>query len=206
MYLNKLKNKKILSFVFLFSCFCVFFITSFFIADSAWAKKYDCCCGAGCCQNAIHTGADECNEDFSSESNCTDLCVEWIKKKEKAESTKTSEAESSNQGGLLTGISCAGKDGATCELNEFAQVAVNVAKWILGIVGSLALLMFVYGGITLMISGGNSEKVTQGRQIIIGAVVGLAIVFASYMIITFALKALGIEADWATPMGMWGKK
>jgi len=205
MYLNKLKNKKILSFVFLFSCFCVFFITSFFIADSAWAKKYDCCCTTGCCANADPN--DECKEfNVGNTEECGNLCTEWIKKKEKAESTKTSEAESSNQGGLLTGISCAGKDGATCELNEFAQVAVNVAKWILGIVGSLALLMFVYGGITLMISGGNSEKVTQGRQIIIGAVVGLAIVFASYMIITFALKALGIEADWATPMGIWGKK
>jgi len=187
---------KYLKFIVLFSF--IFFMTSFFIVDNAWAKKYDCCCVANCCQDAIHEGADECNENFSSESNCADLCVEWIQKMEKAE------LEPSKQGTLLAGISCAGKGGETCGLNDFVIVAVNISKWILGIVGSLALLMFIYGGIMLMISGGNSEKITQGKQIIIGAVVGLAIVFASYMIITFAIKALGIEGvDWATPMGIW---
>ncbi|MFH1522826.1 MAG: hypothetical protein ABIE43_03335 [Patescibacteria group bacterium] len=80
-------------------------------------------------------------------------------------------------------------------LNDFTRVAIRVSELILGIVGSLALLMFIYGGIMFLVSAGNSEKVTQAKQIIVGAVVGLAIVFASYMIITFVAQSLGIEQN-----------
>ena len=79
------------------------------------------------------------------------------------------------------------------ELNDFVRVGINVTQWILGIVGSLALLMFIYGGLMFIISSGNSEKVTKAKEIIIGAVIGLVIVFTSYMIIQFTIDALGIE-------------
>lgn len=51
---------------------------------------------------------------------------------------------------------------------------------ILGVVGSLALLMFVFGGITWMTSSGSPEKVKKGRDIIVWAAVGLMIVFSAY--------------------------
>jgi hypothetical protein len=85
-------------------------------------------------------------------------------------------------------------------LNEMFQTVINVAEWIWGIAGSLALLAFVYGGIMFLISGGSSEKVAKAKQIIIGATLGLVIVFVSYIIIGFIFTALGIpEAkNWAT--------
>lgn len=78
-------------------------------------------------------------------------------------------------------------------LNDFIQLALNASGWILGIVGSLALLMFVYGGVIFLISAGSSEKVTQAKDIIVGAVIGIAIVFTSYMIIGFVFKATGAD-------------
>ena len=78
-------------------------------------------------------------------------------------------------------------------LNDFVRVGMRVTEIILGIVGSLALLMFIYGGLMFIISSGNSEKVTKAKEIIIGAVIGLVIVFTSYMIIQFTMDALGIE-------------
>lgn len=81
-------------------------------------------------------------------------------------------------------------------LNDMVSVLANVATFILGIVGSLALLMFTYGGVTFLLSGGNSEKVQKGQQILIGSVIGLAIVFTSFTIITFAMSALGITDSW----------
>ena len=81
----------------------------------------------------------------------------------------------------------------SCSLNDFVRLFANVSQWILGIVGSLALLMFIYGGLMFIISSGNSEKVTKAKEIIIGAVIGLVIVFTSYMIIQFTIDALGIE-------------
>ena len=88
-----------------------------------------------------------------------------------------------------------------CKLDDFTKLAVRAAQIMLGISGSLSLLFFVYGGIMLLISGGSSERVTKGKQIIIGATLGLVIVFTSWMIITFVITALGVEGgkDWYTP-------
>ncbi|MDI3496385.1 MAG: hypothetical protein PWQ35_406 [Patescibacteria group bacterium] len=51
---------------------------------------------------------------------------------------------------------------------------------ILGVVGSLALLMFVYGGITWMTSAGNPEKVKKGTDILVWSAIGLVIIFSAY--------------------------
>lgn len=84
-----------------------------------------------------------------------------------------------------------------CTLNDFVVVMVRASELILGVTGSLALAFFIYGGIMFMVSGGNSDRVNQAKQILIGAVIGLIIVFTSYMIINFIVKdALGIQKDW----------
>lgn len=85
-------------------------------------------------------------------------------------------------------------------LNDFMNKVVGLARWILGITGSLALLFFIYGGVMFLISGGNSERVTKAKQIIIGAVIGLIIVFTAYMIIGFVMKTMGATSitGWAT--------
>ena len=91
---------------------------------------------------------------------------------------------------------CKGLTATECgdyEVNDFIVLAVNASQWILGIVGSLTLIMFVYGGILFLISAGSSDKVSQAKKIITSAVVGLLIVFASWLIIRFALGAIGIE-------------
>ncbi|PIP34858.1 hypothetical protein COX21_00620 [Candidatus Falkowbacteria bacterium CG23_combo_of_CG06-09_8_20_14_all_41_10] len=98
--------------------------------------------------------------------------------------------------GSVGGVTCpAGQEGrcGNYTLNDGVQLMVNVAQWILGIVGSLALLMFVIGGFMFLISAGNSKTVETGKNIIIGAVVGLIIVFCSYMIIKFSMAAMGLN-------------
>lgn len=77
------------------------------------------------------------------------------------------------------------------QVNDILGVAIGVTKIILGIVGSLTLLMFIYGGFTFLISTGSSEKVSKAKGIIVAAVIGLLIVFASFIIIKFVLQALG---------------
>ena len=69
----------------------------------------------------------------------------------------------------------------------------NVVNAILGIVGSLALVMFIYGGIIWMTSSGNAEQVTKGKNIIIWATIGLVVIFSAYALVNFVLtKALGV--------------
>ena len=77
-----------------------------------------------------------------------------------------------------------------CDLDDFEQLIVVAANYILGISGSVTLLFFIYGGVVLLTSGGAQERVTQGRTILVNSVIGLVIIFTSYMIISFTIGAL----------------
>lgn len=69
----------------------------------------------------------------------------------------------------------------------------------LGVVGSLALAMFIYGGFTWMLSGGSSDKTAKGKNIIIWAALGMIIIFSAYAMVNFVLKdALGLGASTTT--------
>ena len=61
---------------------------------------------------------------------------------------------------------------------------------VLGIVGSLALVMFIYGGATWMLSAGNQEQVTKGKNILIWATLGLVIIFTAYALVRFVLTTV----------------
>lgn len=78
-----------------------------------------------------------------------------------------------------------------CELNDFVRVFTKIYDMIFGVIGSLTLLMFVVGGVMFLTSGGSQEKVAKGKKVIVSSIVGLAIVFSSFMIVEYVLKALG---------------
>ncbi len=77
----------------------------------------------------------------------------------------------------------------TCMLEMFG----NIALLILGVTGSIALLMFVYGGFMIVISGGESGRVTKGKTIIRNAVIGILIIMVSGVVLQYAVKQLGIN-------------
>jgi hypothetical protein len=71
----------------------------------------------------------------------------------------------------------------------------NIIAAILTLVGSLALLMFVYGGLVWMTAAGNKEKVSKGKDILIWATIGMAVIFSSYAMVKFVLQGLGVSAE-----------
>jgi hypothetical protein len=66
----------------------------------------------------------------------------------------------------------------------------RVIKALLSIVGSLALLMFIYGGILWLTAGGSSEGVKKGQEIIKWSVAGILLIFTAYIILRYVLGAL----------------
>ncbi len=60
----------------------------------------------------------------------------------------------------------------------------------LSILGTLALAMFVYGGVLWMTSRGDSKQVTKGKDTITWAVLGLVIIFASYALVNALLTGI----------------
>ncbi|HTK60002.1 MAG TPA: pilin [Candidatus Baltobacteraceae bacterium] len=66
----------------------------------------------------------------------------------------------------------------------------NILKAAIGIVGALALLIFVYGGFLWLTSAGEAGKVEKGKEAMKWAIVGLAVVFSSYALVSFVLSTL----------------
>lgn len=70
------------------------------------------------------------------------------------------------------------------------ELIARVIKAAVGLVGSIGLLMFIYGGFIWMTAGGNDQKVGQGKQILTWAVLGLVLIFSSYAILGFVIDKL----------------
>lgn len=67
---------------------------------------------------------------------------------------------------------------------------INVA---LGFLGIVAVVLILYGGLVWMTSGGDEEKITKAENILVSAVIGLAIILSSYAIARFVINRL-VEA------------
>lgn len=74
---------------------------------------------------------------------------------------------------------------------DIAKVGKNLVKGALGITGVLALIAFVWGGIEWMTSGGKEQRISQGKSMMIWAVVGMVVIFGSYAIINLVFRILG---------------
>ena len=82
------------------------------------------------------------------------------------------------------------------QLSCMLEMLGNVALLILGISGSIALFMFVYGGFMIMLSatsGSGKDKVNKGKTIIRNAVLGILIIMVSGIVLQYAVKQLGIS-------------
>jgi hypothetical protein len=78
-----------------------------------------------------------------------------------------------------------------CGLPEIVKFFIIVANWILGILGSVALLYMMYGGFLILIgskSGKKDETINHGKEALYNAITGVIIVLCSYVIIQFLIE------------------
>lgn len=67
--------------------------------------------------------------------------------------------------------------------DSWQVVLSGVIQLILGITGSLAFIAFTVGGIMMVTSQGNEERITKGKTIILYSVLALIIIATSYAIV-----------------------
>lgn len=93
--------------------------------------------------------------------------------------------------------------GACDSSGQFAVLCTLTSANFGGIVGSaiqlifalaviVALFYLIYGGFRWLISTGDKTKVTEAREHIVAAIIGLVIVFLSYFIVNILLTFFGI--------------
>lgn len=86
-------------------------------------------------------------------------------------------------------------EGTCNDTNDILRVAIVYSRLLFGIFGALALVFFIAGGVMIVSSFGNSEKVKKGQEIITAAIIGLIICFSSFMAINFLLDTLDVQTD-----------
>jgi hypothetical protein len=136
---------------------------------------------------------DDCNAKVTSWNAARDKDIEALKKGQTS-ATGTVRVRT----GLIEKIlpACIFKNDVSGECRNvsiFIKVAIDITNVIMGIVGALALIVFVYGGFVLILSEGSSEKVSKGTGAMMAAVIGLTIVFAAYLLIRFLGQAFGVK-------------
>ena len=77
----------------------------------------------------------------------------------------------------------------------FARVFTKITNTVLYAVGIISVIMLIYGGLRYVISGGDSKKVTDAKNTIMYAIIGLIISILAYAIVNFVINAVGGETS-----------
>ena len=108
--------------------------------------------------------------------------------------------EAKEVGPFMQGISKICGNTGTCQLTDIETVFANIGNWILGIVGAVVLIYWVYGGMLLITGGGMHENIKKGKQALTISSIGLVIVFVGYAAIHTLVSAIGYEGLTDTPI------
>jgi cytochrome bd-type quinol oxidase subunit 2 len=74
---------------------------------------------------------------------------------------------------------------------SFAEILVNLVKFLLGLVALVALVGILWGAFLYMTAGGSDDRMRQAKTAITYAVLGLIIAIAALIIVTSVFEALG---------------
>ena len=105
---------------------------------------------------------------------------------------------SNNSASALTlqeGAEAARCDGCPRDLFGDNGVFKQVTNTVLYIVGIIAVIMLIIGGIRYVTSGGDAKKVTDAKNTVLYAIIGLIISFLAFAIVNFVITALPSSSD-----------
>lgn len=71
--------------------------------------------------------------------------------------------------------------------SDVMEIARTIINWIVGIIGFLAVVMIVIGGLSYTLSQGDSTKVKKAKDTIMYGIIGLVIALLAFAIVNFVL-------------------
>ncbi len=69
----------------------------------------------------------------------------------------------------------------------------QVVNWLLILSGSVALIFVILSGISFITSGGDQKKIDQAKKTLTYAIIGLLVIFLSFLIIKIIAYITGAE-------------
>ena len=81
-----------------------------------------------------------------------------------------------------------GADQAT-NLFGASGIFTTITNLLLFVIGAIAVIMIVIGGLRYVLSGGNSSSISAAKNTILYAVIGLVVALLAYAVIHFVLSS-----------------
>lgn len=69
----------------------------------------------------------------------------------------------------------------------------QLTNTILFFVGIVSVIMLIWGGLRYIVSGGDSKKVTDAKNTVLYAIIGLVISLLSFAIVNFVINAVSVK-------------
>ncbi|MBQ3352526.1 hypothetical protein IJG91_02645 [Candidatus Saccharibacteria bacterium] len=88
------------------------------------------------------------------------------------------------------GAEAARAEGMPTMLIGPSGVFTQITNTVLYIVGIISVIMLIYGGLRYVISGGDSKKVTDAKNTILYAIIGLIVSILAFAIVNFVINAI----------------
>ncbi|KKP30878.1 MAG: hypothetical protein A2312_03405 [Candidatus Staskawiczbacteria bacterium RIFOXYB2_FULL_32_9] len=87
-----------------------------------------------------------------------------------------------------------------CELEHFFIMLANIYGFIVKYIATtLAVIMITVGAVFMMISAGNPGLAGTGRKMVYSAIIGLVLVFGSWLIVNALLELIGYTPPGGNP-------
>jgi len=95
---------------------------------------------------------------------------------------------------INSGADCAQGTGQADQLFGDGSIFQKITNILLFLIGAIAVIMLILGGIRYVISGGDQAQVTSAKNTILYAIVGIVVAFLAYAAIAFVTGQLGDAA------------
>ncbi len=88
-----------------------------------------------------------------------------------------------------TGADCAKPDKTPSDITGEGGIFRTIVNVMLFIIGAVAVIMLIIGGIRYTVSGGDSGAVTSAKNTILYAIVGIIVAILAYAIVNFVIDS-----------------
>ena len=89
------------------------------------------------------------------------------------------------------GADCAQGNGQANNLFGAGGIFQTITNILLFLIGAIAVIMLIIGGVRYVISGGDQAQVTSAKNTILYAIVGIVVAFLAYAAVNFVTTQLG---------------
>lgn len=93
-------------------------------------------------------------------------------------------------GGIQSGADCAQPAGTSANLFAPGGIFQVISNVLIFLVGAIAVIYLIIGGLRYVTSGGDSKAVTAAKDTILYAIIGIVVAVISYALVTFVISSL----------------